>query len=194
MSLDSLQDLYVESIQDLYSAEQQIIQALPKMIDKASNARLRAGFTKHLEQTREHARRLETISKRAGTPVTGRKCKGMEGLIKEGAETLKEDGDDTIIDSALIAAAQRVEHYEMAGYGCARAFAEALGLDDDAATLQETLDEEGETNETLTQIAESIITPGGQDVERDINVRREPGSTRRRAPGSTDRPDDEARA
>ncbi|HEX3867467.1 MAG TPA: ferritin-like domain-containing protein [Gemmatimonadaceae bacterium] len=167
MSLDSLQDLYIEHIQDLYDAEQQIIKALPKLIDKAANPELKRGFTEHLAQTREHARRLESIGKRAGQKVDGKTCKGMEGVIKEGAEVLKEDGDETVLDAALISAAQRVEHYEMAGYGCARAYAEALGFGEDADALQQTLDEEAETDEKLTQLAESIINPAAADESTD---------------------------
>jgi len=172
MSLDSLQDLYIEHIQDLYSAEQQIIEALPKMIDKASNQQLKDGFSRHLEQTREHARRLEGIGRRAGQDIDGKTCKGMEGVIKEGAEVLKEDGDPNVIDAALISAAQRVEHYEMAGYGCARAYAEALGLEDDADALQQTLDEEGETDEKLTQLAESIINPRASGMDANASSTR----------------------
>jgi ferritin-like metal-binding protein YciE len=178
MSLDSLQDLYIEHIQDLYSAEQQIIEALPKMIDKATNQRLKDGFTAHLEQTREHARRLEGIGRRANQDIDGKKCKGMEGVIKEGAEVLKEDGDESVIDAALISAAQRVEHYEMAGYGCARAYAEALGLEDDAEALQQTLDEEGETDEKLTQLAESIINPQASGKESTASTSRSSSRSR----------------
>jgi ferritin-like metal-binding protein YciE len=178
MSLDSLQDLYIEHIQDLYSAEQQIIEALPKMIEKATNQQLKDGFTMHLEQTREHARRLEGIGRRAGQDVDGKTCKGMQGVIKEGAEVLKEDGDESVIDAALISAAQRVEHYEMAGYGCARAYAEALGLEDDAEALQQTLDEEGETDEKLTQLAESIINPRASGQERSQSSTKSRSSSR----------------
>jgi ferritin-like metal-binding protein YciE len=194
MALDSLQDLYIEHIQDLYSAEKQIIAALPKMIAKASNSQLKAGFTKHLEQTREHARRLEAIAERAGEDAGGKTCKGMQGVIKEGAEVLEEDGDENVIDAALIAAAQRVEHYEMAGYGCARTWAQALGLDDDAAALQETLDEEGDTDKALTQLAESIINPeaAGFDAEQDIEVSKETSSKGKRSKSQPSR-DDEAR-
>jgi ferritin-like metal-binding protein YciE len=194
MALDSLQDLYIEHIQDLYSAETQIIAALPKMIAKASNSQLKAGFTKHLAQTREHVRRLEEIAKRAGEKLGGKTCKGMQGVIKEGAEVLDEDGDDNVIDAALISAAQRVEHYEMAGYGCARTFAETLGLDDDASTLQETLDEEAETDQALTQLAESIINPeaAGFEAEQDIDVSKETSSKGKHDRSQTSR-DDEVR-
>jgi len=162
MSLESLQDLYLEQIRDLHSAEQQIIDALPNMVERATNPKLSAGFTRHLEQTRQQAGRLERIGQRMEQKVTGKKCKGMEGLLKEGDEAIDEDGDPQLVDAALIAAAQRVEHYEIAAYGCARTYAEALGLNDDVAVLQQTLDEEAETDEQLTQISLSILSPDAQ--------------------------------
>jgi ferritin-like metal-binding protein YciE len=174
MAFETLRDLYVDQIQDLYSAEGQILDALPRMIDKASHVRLRDGFQQHLEQTRQHSTRLEQIARRLNEPPHGKTCKGMEGLLKEGAEFIKDDGDQDVIDAGLIAAAQRVEHYEMAAYGCARAYARALGLEEDAALLQQTLDEEGETNKRLTQIAESVVNP---DAEKGIAVDREVPST-----------------
>jgi len=186
MQLNSLNDLYLEHIQDLRSAEQQIIEALPKMIDKASHQNLRDGFSRHLEQTRQHAHRLDEIVQRLGKNVGDKTCKGMEGLLKEGSEVLKDDGDADVIDAALIAAAQRVEHYEMAAYGCARTYAAALGRDQDAALLQRTLDEEGQTDKSLTQLAESIVNPDAQKaigVERDTGVRTE----RSRSSRDTDR-------
>jgi ferritin-like metal-binding protein YciE len=136
--------------------------------------RLRDGFQQHLEQTRQHAARLEQIARRLNEAPHGKTCKGMAGLLKEGEEFIKDDGDQDVIDAGLIAAAQRVEHYEMAAYGCARAFARALGLDEDAELLQQTLDEEGETNKKLTQIAESVVNP---DAEKGISVDREVPST-----------------
>ena len=157
MALESLQELYIEQLKDLHSAERQIIEALPKMIEEASHPELRRGFEMHLEQTKEQLRRLEQIGERAGQKLTGHKCKGMEGLLEEGDELMKERADSDVLDAALIAAAQRVEHYEMAGYGCARTYARLLGLDDDAKLLQQTLDEEGETDHKLTEIAERAI-------------------------------------
>ena len=190
MSLESLQDLYLEQIRDLHSAETQIIDALPKMIEAATDQKLSARFTKHLEQTREQAGRLERIGLRLEQKVTGKKCKGMAGLLKEGEEAVDESGDPHMIDAALIAAAQRVEHYEIAGYGCARTYAEALGLNDDAAVLQQTLDEEAETDELLTNISMSILNP---DMRADIPVEREADQpTARRRPSRFDEP--EARA
>jgi len=157
MALESLQDLYLEQLKDLHSAERQIIEALPKMIKATSHPELRQSFEKHLRQTEEQLRRLEQIGKRAGKDLGGHKCKGMEGLLKEGAELMEERADSDVLDAALISAAQRVEHYEMAGYGCARTYAGLLGLDDDLEILQRTLDEEGETDHLLTALAERVI-------------------------------------
>jgi ferritin-like metal-binding protein YciE len=164
MPLNSLHDLYVEHIQDLHSAEQQILDALPKMAEKANHSKLRDAFTHHREQTQQHARRLEEIAKRLGISAGGKTCKGMKGLIEEGSEALKEDGDPDVRDAALISAAQRVEHYEIAAYGCARTYANALGLTQDVDVLQRTLDEEGETDKLLTKVAESIVNPDAEQT------------------------------
>ena len=157
MALESLQDLYLEQLRDLHSAERQIIEALPKMIKQTSHPELRQAFERHLRQTEEQLRRLEQIGQKSGQKLTGHKCKGMEGLLEEGEELMKERADSDVLDAALISAAQRVEHYEMAGYGCARTYAQLLGLDDDAQLLQRTLDEEGETDHSLTALAERVI-------------------------------------
>ena len=157
MALESLQDLYLEQLRDLHSAERQIIEALPKMIEQTSHPELRQAFERHLRQTEEQLRRLEQIGQKSGQKLTGHKCKGMEGLLEEGEELMKERADSDVLDAALISAAQRVEHYEMAGYGCARTYAQLLGLDDDAQILQRTLDEEGETDHSLTALAERVI-------------------------------------
>jgi ferritin-like metal-binding protein YciE len=171
MALESLQDLYLEQLKDLHSAERQIIEALPKMIKATSHPELRQAFEKHLRQTEEQLRRLEQIGKRAGEDLSGHKCKGMEGLLEEGKELMEKRADSDVLDAALISAAQRVEHYEMAGYGCARTYAGLLGLDDDEEILQRTLDEEGETDHSLTALAERVINvealmgEGGRDRE-----------------------------
>ena len=157
MALESLQELYLEQLRDLHSAERQIIEALPKMIEQTSHPELRQAFELHLRQTEEQLRRLEQIGQKAGQKLSGHKCKGMEGLLEEGEELMKERADSDVLDAALISAAQRVEHYEMAGYGCARTYAQLLGLDDDAQILQRTLDEEGETDHLLTALAERVI-------------------------------------
>ncbi len=157
MQIDSLQKLYVEELKDIYSAEKQILQALPKMAKKASNEQLRTAFQEHLEQTRGQVERLDRIFERLGKSPRGKKCKGMEGLIEEGKEVLEEDMEDEVRDAALIAAAQRVEHYEIAAYGTVRTYAELLGEKGDAKLLQQTLDEEGTTDKKLSQLAESTV-------------------------------------
>lgn len=157
MKLDTLKDLYILELKDLYSAEKQIIVSLPKMVKAASNAKLAAGFKKHLEETKEHAVRLEKILTSHRQTTRGPKCKGMEGVLKECAEMIEEEADEEVRDAGLIAAAQRVEHYEMAGYGCARTYAELLGDKEGAKLLQTTLNEEGDTDKKLTQLATSII-------------------------------------
>jgi ferritin-like metal-binding protein YciE len=143
----------------LYSAETQIVEALPKMIEATSHAQLRAGFEHHLDQTREHVRRLEQIAERLDEDPDGETCQGMKGLLKEGHETIKKREDSDVLDAALIADAQRVEHYEIAAYGCARTYAEALNRTEDAQLLQQTLNEEAETDRKLTEIALSVVNP-----------------------------------
>jgi ferritin-like metal-binding protein YciE len=157
MELETLKDLYIHELKDLYSAEKQITKALPKMVKAATNEKLAAGFEEHLEQTKEHVARLEQILTTYDESTRGPKCKGMEGLIKEGDEMIEEDAEDEVRDAGLIAAAQRVEHYEIAGYGCARTYAELLGDRQSAELLQTTLTEESETDKKLTQLAKSAI-------------------------------------
>lgn len=155
--ITSLEDLYVHELRDLYSAENQILKALPKMAKAANSDELRAAFEEHLEQTEEHVRRLEQIFDKLGAKPKGQKCKGMEGLIEEGKEIMEEDLEPEVLDAALIAAAQRVEHYEMAGYGTVRTYARQLGDEEAADLLQETLNEEGETDHKLTSLAENLV-------------------------------------
>jgi ferritin-like metal-binding protein YciE len=157
MEMETLKDLYVEELKDLYSAENQILKALPQMIKKASHSSLKKAFTTHERQTRQHVKRLERVCKELGVSPKGKKCEGMEGLIKEAKELIKERPDQDVLDAGLIAAAQHVEHYEMAGYGCVRTYARTLGYSDQAELLQQTLDEEGDTDKLLTSIAESSI-------------------------------------
>lgn len=157
MKLDSLQKLYIEELRDLYNAENQLVKALPKMAKGASHQELKQAFKDHLDQTKEHVERLEEIFKRLDEKPTGKTCKGMKGLIEEGAEMLEEDGDETVLDAALIGAAQRVEHYEIAAYGTVRTFANMLGEQEAVELLQQTLDEEGETDKLLTELAESVV-------------------------------------
>jgi ferritin-like metal-binding protein YciE len=157
MEMETLQDLYVQELKDLYSAENQLVKAIPKMIKAASHRQLKAAFTDHLRKTQEHVRRLERVCKELGVSPRGKKCEGMEGLIKEGAGLIKEKPEPDVLDAGLIAAAQHVEHYEMAGYGCVRTFARLLGRADHAKLLQQTLDEEGEADKKLTALAERVI-------------------------------------
>jgi ferritin-like metal-binding protein YciE len=157
MELETLKDLYIHELKDLYSAEKQIIKALPKMVKAASNKDLAAGFKQHLEETKVQAERLEKILTDLGESTRGPKCKGMEGLLEEGDEMIKEEADEEVRDAGLISAAQRVEHYEIAGYGCARTYAQLLGEKAAAAVLQQTLNEEGATDKKLTKLAKDCI-------------------------------------
>jgi ferritin-like metal-binding protein YciE len=157
MKLDSLDKLYREQLRDLYSAEKQLTVALPKMAEGASSSNLRRAFEQHLKQTEQHVGRLEQIFQELDLKPGRKKCKGMEGLIKEGDEILQEDGKSAVLDAGLIAAAQRVEHYEIASYGTVRTYAQQLGYDKAAALLQRTLEEESQTNEKLTRLAEGEI-------------------------------------
>lgn len=157
MELQTLEDLYVEGLKDLYSAEKQILQALPRMIKAASHKELKRAFSTHERQTRQQVKRLERVCRELGVSPRGKKCVGMEGLIKEGKELISEKPDKDVLDAGLIAAAQHVEHYEMAGYGCCRTYARLLGYEDQARMLQESLDEEGDTDKLLTAIAMRAI-------------------------------------
>ena len=167
MSVESLEKLLVHDLKDLYSAEKQILQALPKMAKAATNPKLRKAFERHEQQTQEHVRRIEQCFETLEGSPTGKKCKGMEGLLEEGKEVLEEDMPEALRDAALIGAAQKVEHYEMAAYGTARELAHALGLKETALLLQLTLDEEGETDKLLTSIAESSVNPEAQSFAAD---------------------------
>jgi len=152
--IGSMEDLFVDQLRDLYSAEDQIIQALPQMAQAASSSELKTAFQQHLEQTRNHKQRLDRIFSTLNASSSGQKCEGMEGLLKEGQEAFQISGDALVKDAALIAAAQRVEHYEMAGYGTVRTFADQLGFSDAKDLLQQTLNEEGEADKKLTSLAE----------------------------------------
>lgn len=156
MTKNSLKELYVEELKDLFSAETQLTKALPKMAKAASSEELRQGFEEHLEQTQGHVERLQQIFTMMEEKGTGKKCLGMEGLIKEGAEIMGEDFGEAMMDAALISAAQRVEHYEIAGYGSVIAYAELLGESEQASLLRETLEEEKQTDEKLTELAKEI--------------------------------------
>lgn len=156
MANEGLKELYIDELKDIYNAETQLVKALPKMAKAASSAELRSGFEEHLEQTKGHVQRLEQIFEMLDESPKGKKCKGMEGLVEEGSEVMEEDFEDALMDAALIGAAQRVEHYEIAAYGTVRAFAEELGESEHVSLLEQTLEEEKETDEKLTELAKQI--------------------------------------
>ena len=170
MALESLQDLFINELKDVYNAEKQIVTALPKMAKAATAPELQEAFTKHLRETEGQVRRLEQIFKSLGLPARGKKCKGMEGLLEEGKEILEEEGAAEVIDAALISAAQRVEHYEIAAYGCLRTYAKLLGHDDADKLLEQTLEEEEATDMALSALGEgginqAAVAAGGGEQE-----------------------------
>ncbi len=164
MSLDSLEKLFTEELKDVYNAEKQLVRALPRMAKAAESEDLRQAFTKHQKETEGHVQRLEQIFQQLGQSARGKTCKGMQGLIEEGKEVMEEEGEGPVIDAALIASAQRVEHYEIAAYGCLRTYAELLGMDQAVKLLQQTLQEEEATDKTLTQLGESGINEAAAAV------------------------------
>jgi len=159
MKLDTLEKLYISELRDLYSAENQLLKALPKMAKAASSNELQNAFNDHLEQTNGHVERLERIFEQLDETPKGKTCYGMKGLIEEGSEILGEDGEDSVLDAGIIVAAQKVEHYEIASYGSVRTFASLLGKNEAVNLLQSTLDEESEANELLNRLAEGIVNP-----------------------------------
>jgi len=159
MKLDTLQKLYTSELRDLYNAENQLLKALPKMAKAASSAELKDAFEKHLEETKSHVERLEKVFEELDENPKGKTCRAMKGLVEEGSEILQQDGEESVLDAGIIVAAQKVEHYEIAGYGSVRTFARLLGRNKAAELLQTTLEEESETNELLNKLAESIINP-----------------------------------
>ncbi len=163
--IKTLHDLFVHELRDLYSAEKQLLKALPKMAKAATHEELKEGFEQHLAQTEEHVARLEQIFEKMDVSSRGEKCAAMEGLVEEGKKIMEEEMPDNVLDAALIAAAQRVEHYEIAGYGTAKTFAEILGEDEAADLLEQTLEEEKETDVKLTELAESTINADADAVE-----------------------------
>lgn len=163
MKLETLRDLLIHELKDLYSAEKQLLKALPKAAKAATNPDLKTGFTTHLEETKEHVSRLEEILSGLGENTRGPQCKGMAGLIEEASHLIEEEPDPEVLDAGLICGAQKMEHYEIAGYGCARTFAELLGESDAAETLQQTLDEEHETDTKLTELAMTGINVSAAD-------------------------------
>jgi ferritin-like metal-binding protein YciE len=159
MKLDTIKKLYVEELRDVYSAEQQLLEALPKMATGSSSDELKQAFEDHLEETKGHVERLEEIFETLDEKPAGKTCKAMKGLIEEGSEILDAKGEDSVLDAGIIAAAQKVEHYEMATYGTLRTWAELLNEDEAASLLQETLDEEGRADKTLNELATEVINP-----------------------------------
>jgi len=172
MALNELRDLYVHELRDLYNAEKQITKALPKMVKAANHDELRSAFEEHLEVTREHVNRLEQIFEALGERAAGPKCKGMEGVLEENKEMMEEDAEPAVYDAALILGAQKVEHYEIAGYGGVRTFAEMLGETQAMRLLERTLQEEKEADEKLTEIARMVNDQAemGGDEDEDVNT------------------------
>jgi ferritin-like metal-binding protein YciE len=172
-SLESLDDLLQEELKDLYDAEKQLTKALPKMVKKSTAGELKEAFEEHLRQTEQHVERLEQVFELMEMPARGKKCKGMQNLIAEGDEMISEAEDDSTRDALLIAAAQKVEHYEIAGYGTVRTWASLLGKDDVAGILEETLDEEKDADQKLTTIAESFVNQSAaEETEEPAGSRR----------------------
>jgi len=169
VQMNSLQELYLEELKDLYNAEQQILKALPKMMKAASDRELQRAFSQHEKQTQRQVKRLERIFRELGETPRGKRCKGMEGLLEEGADLIKEKPEPEVLDAGLIAAAQRVEHYEIAAYGTLRTYAQQLGHAEQASLLQETLNEEGETDKLLTALAESSINLEAEEADEETD-------------------------
>ncbi|MDB6171824.1 MAG: ferritin-like protein [Chthoniobacteraceae bacterium] len=165
MKIKTLRDLYLHELKDLYSAEKQLCKALPKMAKAASNEELVAAFEEHHGQTEQHVERIEQILDALGEPKRADKCEGMAGILAESEAITHEDISKQVLDAALIASAQKIEHYEIAGYGTVRTFAEILGEDEAAKLLQMTLDEEIETDEKLTELAEDFINAEAETAE-----------------------------
>jgi ferritin-like metal-binding protein YciE len=166
-SLESLEELLQEELKDLYDAEKQLTKALPKLAKKATSSELKEAFEEHLQQTQTHVERLEEVFEMLGMPARGKTCKGMKNLIAEGDEMISDAEDDNTRDALMIAAAQKVEHYEIAGYGTVRTWSNVLGKSDVAALLEETLEEEKETDQNLTSIAESFVNQQAAEGEED---------------------------
>lgn len=167
--MDTLNELLAEELKDIYSAEKQLLRALPKMAKKASSQELKTALQEHLEVTQRQVERLEDVFESLGKPAKAKTCKAMQGLIEEATEIMEEDANDAVLDAGIIAAAQKVEHYEIASYGTVRTWARLCGEEEAASLLQETLDEEGEADKRLTQLAESFVNPqaeeGGESEE-----------------------------
>ncbi len=177
--IDSLESLFQDELKDIYDAEKQITKALPKMIKKAGADELRTAFEEHLQQTEQQIGRLEEVFEQLGMPARGKKCIGMQNLLKEGAEMMAEAEDEDTRDALMIAAAQKVEHYEIAAYGTLRVWANVLGHTESAALFEESLEEEKETDQKLTAIAESFVNQEAADTEADEEEEAAPAAARR---------------
>src|ERR1051326_6074632 len=187
MEHNALMELYVDELKDLYDAENRLVKALPKMVKAATSDKLRSGFEEHLEQTRGHVDRLKEIFENLGEKPTGKKCAGMMGIVKEGEEIMEEDFEGETMDAALISAAQRFEHYEIAAYGCVRTWADLLGENEASALLEKTLEEEKETDEKLNQLAEEINVQAkemGAEGEEEDEKEETPSRGRARGAGA----------
>jgi ferritin-like metal-binding protein YciE len=176
MKLDTLKKLYIEELRDVYNAENQLLKALPKMAKGASSEELKQAFEDHLQETQGHVERLDEIFKALDETAKGKTCKAMKGLVEEGSEILEEEGEESILDAGIIAAAQKVEHYEIATYGTLRTWASLLGEEEAVDLLQQTLDEEGAADKTLNELAEEIVNPGALSESEEEEVA---GSRRR---------------
>ena len=169
MKIESLNELLAEELKDIYSAEKQLLRALPKMAKKATSPELRTALQEHLEVTQRQIERLEEVFESLGKPAKAKTCKAMQGLIEEATEIMGEDADDAVLDAGIIAAAQKVEHYEIASYGTVRTWARLCGEEEAANLLQETLDEEGKADKRLTELAERVVNPEAEDGDGDYN-------------------------
>jgi ferritin-like metal-binding protein YciE len=188
MEMETLRDLYIEELKDLYSAEKQLVRALPKMAKNASNPQLKEAFLNHLEETEGHVARLEEIFESLEASPRGKKCVGMEGLIEEANELLEEDASEDVLDAGLISKAQHVEHYEMAGYGTVRTWAQILGEERHARLLQQTLDEEQNADRLLSQVAESSVNIDAETADEEEEARpRSRSGMKRSAPARSRR-------
>jgi len=180
MTKDTLKELYVDELKDIFSAENQLTKALPKMAKAASSEELRHAFEEHLEQTKGHVERLKQVFDMLGEKPSGKKCLGMEGLVREGAEIMEEDFEEDVMDAALISAAQRFEHYEIAAYGTVCAYVELLDESEQESLLRETLDEEKETDQKLTELSKEINLEAEEGSEEESSERKQQG---KRKPG-----------
>jgi ferritin-like metal-binding protein YciE len=184
MSINNVEDLFLDKLRDMHDAERRILRALPKMAKAASSEELASAFAEHQQQTEVHVERLDQIFETLGKPSTRKGCRGMMGILEEGEEAMNQDAPEPVLDAALIASAQAVEHYEIAGYGCLRSWADLLGQDEVSRLLQQTLDEEKETDEKLNQLAEPINAQAMEEAGQEPQEGEEVGASRRSSSGT----------